>query len=156
MRKKFYILALVFGLWLMCSGFAPAGAYYLDVDTQQLGNIRVYVNYAYSSDYFTTNTVGSTVKPVLLYNSYISGYVLTSGGTRQYELRIYPYAETWQYRLVNSNNYTWYDLSVISVDVDNSSIAFVGSSVSHQDSIYYLILFFAGAILLGVWRCARK
>lgn len=157
MRNRLLLIILPLFIFVVCSGFAPAGAFSLDIDTSQLGNVTVYVNPSYRDNYFTVVEVSDGVfKPVLLYNSYISGYILNVNGVRTYELRINPYGEQWQYRLVNSSSYNWSYLTVNSVDLESSTVLFVGQSIDDNKLIYYLLLFFSGALLLGVWRCARK
>lgn len=152
MRKKLVaLLACCLALLVLC-GFAPAKGWWLDVSTSELGDIRIYLNYSYYGDYFTE----SNGKPVLMYNSTINGYVLNSSGDRYYAVTIYPYGETWQYRLYSQSSTYNRALTINSYNPDSSSIGIMGVDAPEFNMYYYLLLFFGGALLLGVWRCARK
>ena len=152
MKKRCILLSLLVFVVLSLSAFTPLDGWWLDVKTSQLGDIRIYINSGYSS-YFT---IDENDKPVLMYNSTVNGYTLNSSGSRQYSITIGSYGETWYYRSYSSSSSYNQPLTIQSVDFDTSTIQFMGRNIDDQKMIYYLMLFFAGALLLGVWRCARK
>lgn len=152
MKKRCIFLLLLVFVVLSLSAFTPLDGWWLDVKTSQLGDIRIYINSSYSS-YFT---IDEDEKPILMYNSTVNGYTLTSSGIRQYAITIGSYGEPWYYRSYNSSSQYNQPLTIQAVDFDTSTIQFMGRNIDDQKMIYYLMLFFACALLLGVWRCARK
>lgn len=154
MHKRLLILPVLVLTLFLCA-FSPSSGYWLDVQTTQLGNVRIYINYSYSSDYFALDE--SSGLPLNMSNSTLNGYILNSSGVRTYAVTIGSYGETWYYRSYNSSSQYNTPLTIISIDLDNTTVQFIGLDIPEQpDMMLYLLIFFAAAILLGVWRCARK
>lgn len=153
MRKFIAVSSLVF-VFFVCSAFSPAGGTWLDVTTSELGSVRLYINHSYYDGYFSLDEAGL---PVSVYSSQINAYILNSAGERYYTVTISPYGETWFYRSYNQSSTYNRSLTVTGVSVDTSTVSFMGLDIPESpDMMLYLLIFFAGAILLGVWRCARK
>lgn len=117
-------------LFFVLCGFAPATANYIEVDTVELGSIRVYVP---SSAEFSV----SDGLPVNIGNSNVTGYVLNSSGERQYQITIAVYGEQWTYRQYGTG-YQNADLTVRGVDPSASTVAIQG--LSYQIEPYQMVI----------------
>lgn len=144
MRKKLCLFLCC--IWMIFSGFAPSGGYWLDITTAELGAVRMYVNASYSSGAFAlVNDI-----PVNMTTSNISGSVLNNSGDRSYTITAAPYGEQWTYRQVG-NNYTSYDLTVTGIDQDTSTVQLIGVSVAPELQVDYILLFMIGALIVLIW-----
>lgn len=154
MHKRLLCVAALITVLLTLCAFTPLGGTWLDVTTTELGPVRIYFNSTYDTDYFTLD---ESDKPVLIWNNTILGYVLNSNGVRIYTITIGAYGDSWYYRDYNQTSTYNRVLHINSVDFDTSTVNFMGlDSTDAPYNVYYIMLFFAAAILLGVWRCARK
>lgn len=117
MKKFLLSLALMFVLALPVSAFEiPDNSYYFIANTQQLGDITVYVPRNMGSYFsYSGNTLIGTN------SSTITCYGVTSNGT-QYNVR-FPSYEIPEYRLVNYNTGVSYqDMTILSVTETNLPI----------------------------------
>lgn len=146
MRIRVLLCTAIFSLFILCSGFSPSGGYYMDVTTSELGAIRIYTLSSYCSGYFALDSG----IPVNMSGNSITGYVLDNSGNRQYNIFMYPYGEQWQYRS-SASGYNNYDLHVTGVDLDSSTIQFMGVDIPQDVWTLYLFVFLIGAVLLVLW-----
>ena len=134
MKKK--ICVLLAGLVVLVSlcGFAPLSAWYIDVTTTELGDVRIYL------DSGTRLSLANDL-PVNISANSKTGLILNSDGTRKYYVYLAPYGDQWTYRPVSGYNNT-YDLHVTAIDVDSSTLPIDGATVrvDYPDLLYVALL----------------
>lgn len=147
--KRFFVGFCLFSLCVLpCFAYSDsppsdqsyAGAGYITCDTVEFGSIDIFIPISYKSGYlsFTDNLFNVS-------NSSISG-IFFDGGT-QYSFRISSWS-TPQYRNSDSG-YTWYDLTVESIEFSNIDIADeYPPLVSESDVLVYVPIVFLGVIVL--------
>lgn len=119
------------------------GGVYLDVDTQQLGELLIYIPTAYQYRSFTKTTAGA---PVNITVSTISGYTYDGN---DYNIRWSSFGRA-QYRPV-SGSYSYQDLDI--TEITNTNVVFVESiedlpPVPDADMLSLISIFLLGVIVL--------
>lgn len=150
MRSKFFLALLLISCFFLFSGFAPTGGSYMDVSTTELGDVRIYTNSNYRTGAFALDNG----RPINMTGSNINGYVLDQYGNKLYNIYISSYGSDWEYR--RSGQGSSYDqvLTVNSVNLDTSTIEFMGVDIPQSDWILYFFVFLIGGLLVLLW-CKR-
>lgn len=150
MRSRFFLALLLLSCFFLFSGFAPSGGSYMDVSTSELGDVRIYTNSNYRTGAFALDNG----VPVNMTGSTIYGYVLDQYGNKSYNIYMYSYGEDWEFRRLDQGSSYDRTLTVNSVNLDTSTIEFMGVDIPQSDWILYLFVFLIGGLLVLLW-CKR-
>lgn len=146
--RKVSFLVFLSALWLGLCAFAPATANYIEIDTVQLGTVRMYV--PSSAEFSVSDGV-----PVNIGNSNITGYVLNDNGERVYQITAAVYGEQWTYRQYGSS-YQYSDLDVVGVNVSASTVAIQGMSYQIEPYQAVIICLLLLAVCVPIVRGGSK
>ena len=122
----------------------------MDISTSELGDVRIYTNSSYRTGAFALDND----LPVNMTGSTITGYVLDQYGHKSYNIYMYPYGDDWSYRLTDQGSSYNRNLTVTSVNLETSTIEFMGVDIPQSDWILYLFVFLIGGLLVLLW-CKR-
>lgn len=150
MRSRFFLALLLISCFFLFSGFAPSGGSYMDVSTSELGDVRIYTNSSYRTGSFALDNG----VPVNMTGSSITGYVLDQYGHKSYNIYMYPYGDDWYFRRVDQGSSYNQSLTVSSVNLETSSIEFMGVDIPQSEWMLYLFVFLIGVVIVILW-CKR-
>ena len=131
------------GLYAANNSSPLLGGYYIDCNTSQLGELRIYVPVSYVDGYLTYTQAGNLFN---LSNSTVTCTAFNGSGT-QYTVRFSAFSEP-EYRLFSSGGSTNYqDLNVLSVTSSNIDILRENPPFPVSQTILMIIsLFIMGVI----------
>lgn len=130
---------------VVASAADVTGGTYVTVGTRQLGKVTIYFPKEYEENWAFINGL-----PVSTSNSSVTGYILNSDGSGRYTVRMYSYANGWEYRSYGSST-TWYVLDVNTYFPKESNIFVKKYRSNTLNLILYTALLLVGVSIIGTF-----